>query len=123
MATEGLQIRCYVEGVQKYIDMFPNETLEMSISFAEIQDITKKNSAFSKQFNLPGSKTNNDIFNYFFEFSQTPLDFNPNNKFEAEILFNGYEILTGYVRLNSVSIDKIEKTYSVTFYNGVGDLA
>jgi len=121
--TEGLQIRCIVEGVQKYLDTFPNETLEMNISFAEIQDITKKNSTYSKQFNLPGSKKNNDIFNYFFEFSSTFIDFNPKLKFEAEVLYNGYEILTGYIRLNSVNINKTTKVYNITFYNGVGDLA
>jgi len=120
---EGLQIRCIVEGVQKYLDTFPNETLEMNISFAEIQDITKKNSTYSKQFNLPGSKRNNDIFNYFFEFSSTFIDFNPKLKFEAEILYNGYEILTGYIRLNAVNINKTSKVYNITFYNGVGDLA
>jgi uncharacterized delta-60 repeat protein len=120
--TEGLQIRCYVEGNQKYVDMFPNETMQINTSFAEIQDITKKNSAYSKQFNLPGSKNNNDVFNYFYEFSSTYTDFNPKLKFEAEVLLNGYEIATGYIRLNSVSVNKLEKVYSITFYNGVGDL-
>ena len=119
----SLVIRTYVEGNQEYIDMFPNEKLTMDISFAEIQDITKKNSAYSKEFNVPGSKNNDYIFNYFFDFNSTPLNWFPQRKFEAEILYNGYIVQTGYIRLNSVSIEKTDKIYNVTFYNGVGDVA
>jgi hypothetical protein len=61
----GLQIRAYVDGNQEYIELFGNENITMEVSFAEIQDITKKNSAFTQEFNVPGTKQNNYIFNYF----------------------------------------------------------
>lgn len=118
----GLQIRTYVDGNQEYIELYGNEDIDMEVSFAEIQDITKKNSAFTKEFKVPGSKNNNYIFNYFFDINQVFTDWNPKNKFEAELIYDGYEIFDGYVRLNSVSINKIEKVYSITFYSAVGDL-
>lgn len=117
------QLQVQVEGKNEFIDLFPDENISLDLSFAEIQDITKKNSAFTKEFNVPGSKNNNYIFNYFFDFNSTPLDWFPQRKFEAQILYNGYIILEGYVRLNNVSIDKVNKTYNITFYNGVGDVA
>ena len=117
------QLRVFVDGNEEYIELFPDETITIDLSFAEVQDITKKNSAFTKEFNVPGSKNNNYIFNYFFDFNQVPLDFTPTRKFEAEILFNGYLIASGYIRLNNVSILKLNKTYNITFYNGVGDVA
>jgi hypothetical protein len=118
----GLQIRTYVNGNQEFIELYGNEEIDMEVSFAEIQDITKKNSAFTKEFKVPGSKNNNLIFNYFFDLNQTFTDWNPKKKFEADLIYDGYEIYNGYVRLNSVSINKIEKVYSITFYSAVGDL-
>jgi hypothetical protein len=119
----NIVISCVVNGNTEYIEMYGNEALTLDVSFAEIQDITKKNSAYSRDFKVPGSKMNNYIFNYFFDINQVPLDFTPNKKFEASILYNGYVISSGYIRLNSVMIDKLEKTYNITYYNGIGDIA
>lgn len=119
----GLQIRTYVEGQEKYIDLYGNEDIAIEVSFAEIQDITKKNSAYTKEFRVPGSSNNNEVFNYFFDINSAPLDWNPKRKFEAQLIFNGYELYNGNIRLNSVTIVKREKVYSITFYAEVGDLA
>ena len=118
----GLQIRTYVNGNQEFIELYGNENIDMEVSFAEVQDITKKNSAFTKEFKVPGTKNNNYIFNYFFDINQVFTDWNPKKKFEADLIYDGYELYNGYVRLNSVSINKIEKVYSITFYSSVGDL-
>lgn len=118
----ALQIRTYVNGQQEFIELYGNEDIDLDVSFAEIQDITKKNSAYTKEFKVPGTKNNNYIFNYFFDINQVFTDWNPKKKFEADLIYDGYELYNGYVRLNSVSINKIEKVYSITFYSAVGDL-
>lgn len=117
-----LQIRTTINTNYVYLDLYKNEPVFLSLSFAELQDITKKNSNFSKSFSLPGSKNNNATFNFFYDLNSVPTTFNPNDKFEAELLWDGYEIMRGYIRLNSVSISNGEIIYSVTFYNQVGDL-
>ena len=119
----NVQLVTNVAGNQEYIELFGTDSLNLSISFAEIQDITKKNSNYSKEFNVPGTNQNNYIFNYYFDFNQVPLDFIPSKKFEAWITYNGYIILSGYIRLNYVTIEKEQKFYNVTFYSGVGDVA
>jgi hypothetical protein len=119
----NVQLVTNVAGNQEYIELYGTETLSLDVSFAEIQDITKKNSAYTKEFNVPGTNQNNYIFNYFFDFNQVPLDWVPTQKFEAWILYNGYVIMAGYVRLNYVTIVKEQKIYNITFYNGVGDVA
>lgn len=119
----GLQIRTYVNGEQKFIELYGDENITMNVSFAEIQDIRKKNSSYTQEFKVPGSKTNNEIFNYFFDINAVALDFNPKLKFEADLIYDGYEIFNGFIRLNSVTINKLEKIYSVTYYTQVGDLA
>lgn len=119
----ALQVRTTISGKHKFIDLYDDEPVLMSLSFAELSDITQKNSAFSQAFKLPGSKNNNEIFNYFYNLNSTPLDFDPNNKFETILMWDGYEILQGNIRLDGVTIDKEEVIYQVTFYNQVGDLA
>jgi hypothetical protein len=119
----SLQIRTLVSGKHKYLDLFDDEDILMSFSVGEIQDITSKNSGYSKAFTLPGTKNNNEIFNYFYDVNSTPLDFNPNNKFDTSLLWDGYEILFGNIRLDGVSIQGEDYTYQVTFYNQVGNLA
>ena len=119
----GLQLRCYVNGKQEYIELYGDDDVTIQVSFAEIQDITKKNSAYTKEFKVPGSKNNNYIFNYFFDINAVALDWNPKRKFEADLIYNGYELYNGYVRMNSVGINQTEKIYSVTFYSAIGDLA
>ena len=119
----ALQIRVTVENEFKFLDLYRDEPVLLSLSFAELQDITKKNSAFSKAFSVPGSKNNNQIFNFFYDINAIPVNFDPNNKFESVLLWDGYEILQGHIRMNGVSIAKDEIIYQVTFYNQVGDLA
>ena len=115
----SLRIRTTIEGIHKFLDIYQDEPILMGFSFAELQDITQKNSAFSQSFNLPGTKNNNEIFNYYYNVSALPLDFNPNNKFETILTWDGYEILQGNIRLNNVTIDKDEIIYNITFYNQV----
>lgn len=119
----SLQIRAFVQGEPKFLDLYKDEPVLLSLSFAEVQDITKKNSAFSKGFSVPGSQRNNEIFNFFYDLNSVPVTFDPNNKFDAQLLWDGYEILQGHIRLNGVSISNDEIIYQVTFYNQVGDLA
>ena len=117
-----LQIRTTVGNKKVFLDLYKDEPVLLNLSFAELQDITKKNSNFSQQFNLPGSKLNNEIFNFFFDLNAIPTDFNPNNKFNATLLWDGFEIMTGTIRLNGVTLNNGEIIYQVTFYNQVGDL-
>jgi hypothetical protein len=117
-----LRIRTTVNNEDIFLDLYKNEPVLLSLSFAELQDITKKNSNYSKAFSLPGSKKNNLVFNFFYELNSIPTTFDPNNKFEASLLWDGYEIMQGYIRLNGVTITNGEIIYQVTFYNQVGDL-
>lgn len=117
-----LRIRTTVNNENIFLDLYKNEPVLLSLSFAELQDITKKNSNFSKAFSLPGSKKNNEVFNFFYDLNAIPTTFDPNNKFNSTLMWDGYEIMVGYIRLNGVTIADGEIIYQVTFYNQVGDL-
>jgi hypothetical protein len=117
-----LQIRTIVNNELKYLDLFNTEDVVMEVSFAEVQDVTQKNSVFSQSFTLPGSKNNNDIFNHFYDTNASTFDYNPKEKFNAQLVSNGAELYRGYLRLDSTTLTNTEVLYSVTFYSEVGDV-
>lgn len=117
-----LQIRTTINGELRYLDLYGDEDVKLEISFAEVQDITEKNSGHTQRFKLPGSKNNNDIFNHFYEFDASMIDYDPRQKFDCELMLDGVSLYSGYLRLNSATRDKEEIIYDVAFYSEVGNL-
>lgn len=117
-----LQIRTIVNNQVKFLDLMGDEPVRLELSFLEIQDITRKNSSYSKSFTIPGSKNNNAIFQHFYNINSTMTDYDLREKFVAQMMYNGYELMDGYIRLESVSVFPNGNTYNITFYNQVGDL-
>ena len=117
-----LQIRTITNDGLHYLDLYGDEDITLELSFAEVQDITKKNSAFTQSFQLPGSKKNNNVFNHFYDTNASVFDFDIKDKFIAELLYNGEVLYNGYLRLNSTTRSGNEIIYNVTFYSEVGDL-
>lgn len=115
-----LYLRTTINGQLRYLDLFDDESIELEYSYAEIQDITSKNSTFTKSFSLPGSKENNDIFQHYYDVNSSMTDYDIRDVFEAEIIEDGFEIIKGYLRLENVSIQNKNVTYNVTFYSNVG---
>lgn len=118
-----LYLRCEINGEKRYIDLYADQSIFADYSFAEIQDITTKNSPYTKSFTIPGSKTNNDIFQHFYNFNIALTDYDIRDAFEASFEVDGYEILTGYLRLENANITVTEVEYNVTFYSQVGLLS
>lgn len=104
------------------LDMFEDVDFKLNLSFAEIQDITKRNSTYSKSFYVPGSKSNNDVFQHFFNINASFTDYDVRKKMDAVLTYDGYEILDGYLRLEFVNIENTDVIYNLTFYSEVGNL-
>jgi len=111
-----------ISGTTHHLDLFEDSEMKVNSSFAEIQNITQKNSTYSNSFYVPGSKKNNDIFQHFFYINSSFTDFDVRRKMDAIMTYNGYELMTGYIRLNFVNIENREVIYNITFYNEVGNL-
>lgn len=104
------------------IDMFEDVDFKLNLSFAEIQDITKRNSSYSKSFYVPGSKHNNDVFQHFFNINASFTDYDVRRKMDAVLTYDGYEIMDGYLRLEFVNIENTDVIYNLTFYSDFGNL-
>lgn len=104
------------------LDMFEDVDFKLNLSFAEIQDITKRNSTYSKSFYVPGSKHNNDVFQHFFNINASFTDYDVRKKMDAVLTYDGYEILDGYLRLEFVNVENTDVIYNLTFYSEFGNL-
>lgn len=118
-----LQLKTYINGELFYLDLFGNEDIQIDYSFAEIQNITAKNSTFSRTFALPGSKNNNNIFQHYYDLNTSLTDYDVRDAFDAILVVDGYDIFNGYIRLENVSITNKDVIYNVTFYAQVGTIA
>lgn len=115
-----LQLRTIINNEKRYLDLYQDEDIFLDYSFAEIQDITSKNSSFTRSFTLPGSKNNNDIFQHYYDLNSSLTDYDIRSVFEASLEQNGYELMRGYIRLEKVTVDVTNVIYSVVFFSNVG---
>jgi len=115
-------LRTTISGTTYNIDVFDDIDLKLNLSFAEIQNITLRNSTYSNTFYVPGSKINNQIFQYFFNINSTYTDYDVRKKMDAIITYDGWDLMTGYLRLNFVNIENTNIIYNLTFYSEFGNL-
>lgn len=109
-------------GTSGSIDLLEDVPISLNYAIADIRDPDKRNSSFSKTITIPGSKSNNIIFNHIFEININST-FNPNLKTPAVIYDDDIEILRGYLRLIKINrlIDgKIE--YECSIIGNVGNV-
>ena len=109
-------------GLYEFLDLYGDIPIKINKSFAELQDISKRNSDYSIGLQLPGSKKNNRFFENFFDVDTVSLYFNAIARTPINVLINDESYFEGYMRLNKVSVMNSKIEYDVTLYSTVGDL-
>lgn len=104
------------------LDLYSDIPITINKSFAEIQDISKRNSDYSVGVKLPGSKKNNKFFENFFNVDQTSLYFDATAKVQCNVLINDESYFVGYMKLNRVTVQNSKVEYDITLYSNIGDL-
>ena len=81
--------------------------------------------SYSKAFNLPATKRNNQIFDNIFEITRTDtgLNFNPYKKTKCILKQDGFLLFEGYLRMIDISDKSGEISYNVNLYSEVVALA
>jgi len=89
-----------VNDAYKRLELFSDETIELSSSVQNVQDISKVFSDFTQGFTIPATPYNASIINYFEESSISQI-------FDYQITFDAYiEIDTIPFRRGKLSVDK-----------------
>ena len=104
------------------LDIYGDIPIKLNKSFAEIQDISKRNSDYSLGIQLPGSKKNNRFFESYFNVDTDSLYFDVTKRVPCQILINDERYFEGYMRLNKVNVINTKVEYDVTLYSIVADL-
>ena len=105
-----------------FLDLYGDIPIKINKSFAELQDISKKNSDYSIGLTLPGSKRNNRFFEDFYNVDAQTLYFNPTERVNCSVLLNDEVYFRGYLRLNKINVINSKVEYDVTLYSTVGNL-
>ena len=108
------EVQLYISGEK--VELFKDEIISVNDTIQNVRDISKVFTAFSKQFNIPASRTNNKIFKHYYNYDIVG-GFDARFKVDALIKLNGSDYKKGKLRLNSVSLkDNKPYSYKVVFF-------
>lgn len=108
------KLQLYISGER--VDLFKDEQVSFNQSIQNIKDPAKIFTEFTQTFTVPASKTNNKIFQHYYNFNITG-GFDARNKVDANIELNNVAFKQGYIRLDGVDL-KLNKPYAyrITFF-------
>jgi hypothetical protein len=110
---------------QVICDLYQEEDIPLTLSIDDFKNVAEKVQSYSKDFNLPATKRNNQIFNNMFEVTRADdgLIFNPYVKTKCVLKEDGFILFEGYLRLIDVKDKEGEISYNVNLYSEVVALA
>jgi hypothetical protein len=110
---------------QVICDLYEDEDIPLSLSVDDFKNVAEKVQSYSKAFNLPATKRNNQIFDNIFEITRTDtgLNFNPYKKTKCILKQDGFLLFEGYLRMIDISDKEGEISYNVNLYSEVIALA
>ena len=110
---------------QVICDLYEEENIPLSLSIDDFKNVAEQVKSYSKDFNLPATKRNNQIFNNMFEITRadTGLVFNPYVKTKCILKENGFILFEGYLRMIDIKDKEGEISYNVNLYSEVLALA
>tara|TARA_R110002049_G_scaffold6595_4_gene41333 strand:+ start:220 stop:2415 length:2196 start_codon:yes stop_codon:yes gene_type:complete len=98
------------------IDLFKDETVSINQSIQNIKDPAKIFTEFTKSFTIPASKSNNKIFEHYYNFDIIN-GFDARDKRPAKIELNNIPFKIGFVRLEGVELKRnAPYAYKIVFY-------
>ena len=120
------KLQLYIEdndGNYPLVDLFDDETVQLTSSIQDIRDIGRVFTDYSQTFSVPASDTNNKIFRHFYNYNITGNAFDSRKKKKAILHINSTPFREGKIYLNSVNM-KNNKAYSyeIIFYGNTVSL-
>ena len=116
-----MEVILKIEG--KRVDLFQDEGMTLIRSVANVRDLTKLISDYSKGFTIPASPRNNEIFEYYYDIDVVG-NFNAHYKVDAVLEGLGLRDINGSVELHSVNMNRGKPdSYMISFYGAIKQLS
>lgn len=101
------------------LDLFQDESIEINTSIANVNDITKNTTDYTKSFTVPATANNNRIFKHYYD-ANVDNTFDARVRQEGRIELDGFPFRNGNWQLEKVIVKKNNpSSYSLNF---VGNL-
>jgi hypothetical protein len=107
---------------QVILDLYEDENIPLTLSVDDFKNVAEKVQSYSKAFNLPATKRNNQIFENLFELTRSAqnfLTFNPYAKTKSILKQDGFTLFEGYLRVLDIQDKEGEISYNVNLYSEV----
>jgi len=110
-------LKIYIEN--QLVDLFDDENVNLNSSIADIDDITKINSDYTKTFTVPASDNNNKLFKHYYN-ADIDNTFDARTKKTARIELDGMPFRFGKIRLDKVAMkDGAPSSYTINFWGSL----
>lgn len=104
------------------LDLFKNESIELTSSVANINDITKNTTDYSKSFTVPATHINNRIFKHYYD-ANIDNAFDARIKHDGRIELDGLPFKFGKWKLDKVSVKQGRPyAYTINFFGNLVSL-
>jgi len=104
------------------LDRFKDESIEINSSIANINDITKNTTDYSRSFTVPATNKNNRIFKHYYD-ANIDNSFDARVKQDGRIELDGIPFKYGKFRLDKVSVKQGRPyAYTLTFWGNLVSL-
>ena len=118
-------IELYINNTLVDLDQGSNDTFSILLqkTRTDYTNPTILKNSFTKTVSLPGTDSNNKLFNQIWKLDRTQWKgaFNPSHRAPFLLLEDGSLVECGYVKLDKVKISKTN-TYDCTFYGELGNI-
>jgi hypothetical protein len=111
-----------IEDGQVILDLYEDENIPLTLSVDEFKNVAEQVQSYSKAFNLPATKRNNQIFENLFEVTrsaQNSITFNPYVRSRSILKQDGFILFEGYLRVLDIQDKEGEISYNVNLYSEI----
>jgi len=114
------QLQLYIGNER--VELFKDEKVELTQTIKNVKDLKKVFTEFSKTFSIPASKTNNKIFQHYYN-SDVAFGYDARVKIDARIELNNLPFKEGKISLQGVDLkNNLAHTYRITFFGNTVNL-
>lgn len=109
---------------KKKVDLSKEISILLSKTRTDYINPTVVKNSFSKTVTLPGTNSNNALFNeiWMLDRTQWTAAFNPSKRVDFELITDGTLDEMGYVKLNKISKSNGIYNYDITLYGEIGNI-
>jgi hypothetical protein len=99
------------------LDLFDDETIELTREIKDLSDLSSAHTDFTQQFTIPSTPNNDPIFQNYYDENILLDGWNAFLKLDATIYVHGLPVFDGCIELTGVEFkDGLPRQYNIVFY-------